>query len=94
MTTQLNGINYTEMLLTDEELAVVKAMRSEGSRIVVFVDFKTENEALDYVVNFPKRVDYWTSHHVKSKFVTTTTEFQKVNVYANYEKKTKGLQSN
>lgn len=29
--TQLNGINYTEMLLTDEELAVVGAMRSETS---------------------------------------------------------------
>ena len=27
--TQLNGINYTEMLLTDEELAVVKAMRNK-----------------------------------------------------------------
>lgn len=31
---KLNGINYTEMLLTDEELAVVKAMR-DGAAIQV-----------------------------------------------------------
>lgn len=87
MTTQLNGINYTEMLLTDEELAVVKAMRSKGSRITMFVDLETEKEALEYVENFPRRVDYWTSKHPTETFFSTTTEGQKVNVYANYEKK-------
>lgn len=87
MTYKLNGINYTEMSLTDEELAVVKAMRSEGSRIVAFVNLKTEQEALEYVENFPQRVDYWTSKHPTETFFSTTTEGQKVNVYANYEKK-------
>lgn len=87
MSYNLNGINYTEMLLTDEELAVVKAMRNEGGKVIVFADFKTENEALEYVANFPKRVDYWTSKHPTESFFSTTTEGQKVNVYANYEKK-------
>lgn len=75
------------MNLTDEEKSVVEAMRSEGGRVMVFVDFKTKKEALEYVANFPKKVDYWTTHHTKSKFVNTTTEGQKINVYANYEKK-------
>lgn len=84
---KLNGINYTEMLLTDEELAVVKAMRSKGGKVIVFADFETEKEALDYAKSFPRSVDYWFSKHPTEKFVSTTTEGQKVNVYANYEKK-------
>lgn len=74
------------MNLTDEELAVVKAMRSEGGKVIVFVDFKTEEEALEYVESFPQKVDLWTGHNVKRKFVNTTTEGQKTNVYANYKK--------
>jgi capsular polysaccharide biosynthesis protein len=83
MTYKLNGINYTEMLLTDEELAVVKAMREEDSIINVFVNRKNEEEAEEYANSFPNRKDYLDSQ-VKDFFYSSTL---KTSVYANYEKK-------
>ena len=46
MTYKLNGINYTEMLLTDEELAVVKAMR-DGAEIAVYFQNLQELDEVD-----------------------------------------------
>jgi len=52
MTTQLNGINYTEMLLTDEELAVVKSMR-DGAKVEVNYWLRSNpDEAIEKVNNF------------------------------------------
>ena len=39
---ELNGINYTEKRLTDEEMAVVEAMRKGGQVEVYFFDSTTE----------------------------------------------------
>lgn len=83
MTYKLNGINYTEMLLTDEELAVVKAMREEDAKINVFVNRKNKKEAEKYASSFPNRKDYLDSQ-VKDFFYSSTL---KTSVYANYEKK-------
>lgn len=47
MTYKLNGINYTEMLLTDEELAVVKAMRDGADLDVNFWGIKDMEEAIE-----------------------------------------------
>lgn len=44
MTHSLNGINYTEMLLTDEETAVVKAMRKGADVAVNFHNLNEINE--------------------------------------------------
>lgn len=87
MTYKLNGINYTEMLLTDEELAVVKAMRKTGTSTTVRVEFNTEEEAVSYVENFPNSKPVWTFNYPKMELATTTTEGQKTSVYASYEKK-------
>ena len=38
----LNGINYTEKRLTDEEMAVVEAMRKGGQVELYFFDSTTE----------------------------------------------------
>ena len=38
----LNGINYTDKHLTDEEMAVVEAMRKGGQVEVYFFDSTTE----------------------------------------------------
>ena len=84
MTYKLNGINYTEMLLTDEELAVVKAMREKDATINVFVNRNNEKEAEKYASSFPNRKDYLDSQ-VKDFFYSSTL---KTSVYANYEKKT------
>lgn len=83
MTTQLNGINYTEMLLTDEELAVVKAMREEDAKINVFVNRNNEKEAEKYASSFPNRKDHLDSQS-EDFFYSSTL---KTSVYANYEKK-------
>jgi len=87
MTYKLNGINYTEMLLTDEELAVVKAMRKPGTMVNVRINFETEEEAVIYTKDFPNRKSVWTFNHPDIKLATTTTDEQKVSIYANYEKK-------
>lgn len=39
---ELNGINYTDKHLTDEEMAVVEAMRKGGQVEVYFFDSTTE----------------------------------------------------
>ena len=83
MTYKLNGINYTEMLLTDEELAVVKAMREEDSIINVFVNRNNEKEAKEYAKSFPNRKDCLDSQ-VKDFFYSSTL---KTSIYAKYEKK-------
>ena len=47
MSYKLNGINYTEMLLTDEELAVVKAMRDGADLDIKFWGIKNMEEAIE-----------------------------------------------
>lgn len=83
MTYKLNGINYTEMLLTDEELAVVKAMREKDATINVFVNRKNEKEAVEYANSFPK-VDEALSVAGSDFFYSSNV---KTGVFANYEKK-------
>lgn len=46
MTYKLNGFNYTEMLLTDEEFSVVKAMR-KGAKVSVDLNDSNESNELD-----------------------------------------------
>lgn len=82
MTYKLNGINYTEMLLTDEELAVVKAMREEDAKINVFVNRNNEKEAEKYASSFPNRKEYL-NLQCGDFFYSSTV---KTSVYANYEK--------
>ena len=81
----LNGVRWTEMLLTDEELAVVKAMREDNSTINVFVNRKDRKEAEEYAESFPNRKDYLDSQG-EDFFYSSTL---KTSVYANYEKKAK-----
>lgn len=57
MKTEINGINYTEGLLSDSEKAVVDAMR-KGAQINVFLDFKEEADAGGYVRSFLGVEDY------------------------------------
>lgn len=62
---KLNGINYTEMLLTDEELAVVKAMRNktdgclkcEGGERIKSGNFEVflEEDAIDVDFNLDEQ---------------------------------------
>ena len=84
MTYKLNGINYTEMLLTDEELAVVKVMREEEPSINVFVKRENKTEAEKYVFNFPNRNVFYDMQNDAEKFVYVSTG--KTNVFADYEK--------
>ncbi|MEG0552774.1 MAG: hypothetical protein RR533_04510 [Carnobacterium sp.] len=86
MSSILNGVRWTEMLLTDEELAVIKAMREEDSIINVFVNRKNKKEAEKYASSFPNRKDYLDSQ-VKDFFYSSTL---KTSVYANYKKRLKG----
>lgn len=85
MSSILNGVRWTEMLLTDEELALVKAMRENDATINVFVNRKNEKEAEEYANSFPK-VDEALSV-VGSNFFYSSN--MKTSVYASYEKKTK-----
>ena len=82
MAYKLNGINYTEMLLTDEELAVVKAMRKPVTMVNVRINFETEEEAEKYASSFPNRKDYLDSQG-EDFFYSSTL---KTSIYANYEK--------
>ena len=79
----VNGINYNEKMITDEELAVVEAMREKDATINVFVNRKNEEEAEEYANSFPK-VDEALSVAGSDFFYSSTL---KTNVYANYEKK-------
>ena len=85
---ELDGVKYEQMWITEEETAVVKAMRKKGGKVIAFSDFETEREAFEYVENFPNKVDYWTTKHPEQKFYSTTTKGHTTSVYANYEKKT------
>lgn len=83
MSSILNGVRWTEMLLTDEELAVVKAMREDDSIINVFVNRKNEKEAEKYASSFPNRKSYL-GLQGEYFFYSSTL---KTSVYANYEKR-------
>jgi len=83
----LNGVNYTEMYLTDEEFAVVKAMREQEAMVDVKIKFETEEEAVNYTENFPSRKSFWTFNYSDIGLATTTTDEQKVSIYAKYAKK-------
>lgn len=86
MKTQLNGINYSEQLLTDEEVAVIKAVRN-GGYVNLFVNVETEQEAKRYVESFPNHKEEWTNYHENTNLITITTEGQKTSLYVNYDKK-------
>lgn len=62
MKTQLNGINYSEQLVTDEELAVVKAMRL-GAKIDVNLhglkELSEVDEIMDLFVEFKRTGSSW-----------------------------------
>lgn len=62
MKTQLNGINYSEQLLTDEEVAVVKAMRL-GANIDVNLhrikELSEVDEIMDLFAEFKRTGSSW-----------------------------------
>ena len=84
MTYTVNGINYNEKFITDEELAVVEAMRIEGTTINVFVNFDTEQEATDYAESFPNKKNHLTSYNEDKSFIYVGNG--KTSVYAEYGK--------
>ena len=87
MTYNVNGINYNEKMITDEELAVVEAMRSEGGSIFLFVDLEYEKDAMSYIESFPNKIDYSTHCHEDSPLITAMTD-NRTSVYARYKKVT------
>ena len=82
MTYNVNGINYSEKFITDEELAVVEAMRLQSTAINVFVNFETAQQAIDYAESFPNKKDHLTSYGEGESFVYVATG--KTSVYARY----------
>lgn len=81
----VNGINYNEKMITDEELAVVEAMRLEGGSIFLFVDLESEKDAMSYIESFPNKRDYSTHYHEDSPLITAMTD-NRTSVYARYKK--------
>lgn len=57
MKTQMNGINYTDEVLTDEELAVIKLMR-EGGQVDVIFSHSSYEEAMNHAEIIPQNVFY------------------------------------
>jgi len=58
----LNGINYTEKRLTDEEMAVINAMRQGGDVEVIFQEstqefYEEQAETMEYVLNHKDEID-------------------------------------
>lgn len=82
----VNGINYNEKMITDEELAVVEAMRL-GGRISIRRLFESEKEAVEYVDSIPNVHPVWTFNWPESGIATVTTKNQKLEVIAEYPKK-------
>lgn len=59
---ELNGINYTEKHLTDEEMAVIEAMRMGGDVDIIFYEsskeaYETHREKLKNVLKFERITD-------------------------------------
>lgn len=54
MTYNVNGINYNEKMITDEELVVINAMRNGAKVSLVFFDLEKLNEVDDIIEGFNK----------------------------------------
>ena len=84
--TVVNGISYSEKFITDEELAVVEAMRL-GGRISVRRLFESEKEAVEYLDSIPNVNPVWTFNWPESGIAIVTTTKQNLEVVAEYPKK-------
>lgn len=85
MKTQLNGINYSEQLLTDEEVAVVKAMRL-GAKIDVNLhglkELSEVDEIMDLFAEFKRTGSSW----IKEKDSKATGNY--ISFFKNMDKMT------
>lgn len=62
MTYNANGINYTSMMITDEEKAVIDAMRI-GGKVDLWVPFAIKEDAKNYIDEFPFNDSVYISDH-------------------------------
>lgn len=86
MKTQLNGINYSEKLVTDEDLAVVKAMRL-GANIDVNLhglkELSEVDEIMELFAEFKRTGSSWIKEKdskVNGNYISFFKNMDKINV--------------